>query len=155
MLKRVLLAIFIVISFPFTGSRAQNLVVRLQDGSDQTIPLSQLQKITFSGNDMVFCYATGSLQAYSLGTVEKLFFSNVSGLQKVQEPQLSFYVTKDGQLHIASLSENGSLVELFRTDGIRLKTVLVRSGESIDVSGFPRGLYLIRIDQHSTKFVRP
>jgi len=93
------------------------MVLRLQGGTDQTILLSSLQKITFSNSNLVLNYTSGSTQSYSFSNLEKLFFSPYTAVKNTVNSKADIFFNP-----------------------------------SIDMSGFPASIYLIRINNQILKF---
>jgi hypothetical protein len=133
--------------------QSQNMVLRLQGGTDQTIVLSNLQKITFSNNNLVLNYVSGSTQSYGFSTLEKLFFSPYSSYENIVVPKTDiFYNPSDNHIHFRNLTEGKYPVSVFRLDGVAVVSTTINNNESIDMSGFPASIYLIRINNQILKF---
>lgn len=136
-----------------TSMQAQNLVLRLQSGTDQTIPLNNLQKITFSNNNLVLNYVSGGTQAYGFSSLEKLFFSSSTALVETTKPSANIlFNSTDNQIHFRNLAEGRYPMAVYRTDGVTVFTKTISNNESVDMSGYPAGIYLIRIDNQVLKF---
>ena len=133
--------------------QAQNMVLRLQGGSDQTIPLSNLQKITFVNNNLVLNYVTGGTQSYGFSTLEKMFFSPYTYIKYTAAPKVDIlYNSSDNQVHFRNLTEGNYPVSILRYDGVTILKTTINNNESIDMSGFPASIYLIRINNQILKF---
>jgi len=133
--------------------QAQNMVLRLQGGSDQTIPLSNLQKITFSNNNLVLNYVSGGTQLYGLYSLEKIFFSPYTYMKKTYSPTSNiFFNPADNQIHFRNLSEGQYPVVVYQSDGRMVVNTTITSNESVDMSNFPSSIYLIRINNQTLKF---
>lgn len=136
-----------------TPMQAQNLVLRLQSGTDQTIPLNNLQKITFSNNNLVLNYVSGGTQAYGFSSLEKLFFSTSTAITEVTKSSANIlFSSTDNQIHFRNLSQGRYPLCIYRTDGVTVMSKTINNNESIDMSGYPAGIYLIRIDNQVLKF---
>ncbi|MCX6308886.1 MAG: T9SS type A sorting domain-containing protein [Bacteroidia bacterium] len=139
--------------FLASNLQAQNMVLRLQGGTDQTILLSNLQKITFSNNNMVLNYMTGNTQAYGLSSLEKLFFSTYTTFKNTKISQANIlFNPSDNQIHFRNLAEGHYPVSVFRTDGATVFSTTITNNESIDISGLPSNIYLVHINNQSLKF---
>lgn len=133
--------------------QAQNMVLKLQGGADQTILLSNVQKITFSGSNMVLNYVSGGTQSYGFSTLEKMYFSPITSLKKTSSSTSDILYNKtDNQIHFRNLSEGTYPVTVYRLDGRAVLNTTVSNYETIDMSGFPASIYLVRINNQILKF---
>lgn len=134
-------------------THAQNLVLRLQSGTDQTIPLNNLQKITFSNNNLILNYISGGTQSYGFSSLEKLYFSSYTAVRETTKPSTNIlYNSTDNQIHFRNLTEGKYPLRVYRTDGVTVLSKTISNNESIDMSGYPAGIYLIHIDNQVLKF---
>jgi len=129
------------------------MVLRLQGGTDQTIPLSNLQKITFSNNNLVLNYVSGSTQSYGFSNLEKLFFTPYTYLNNPAKANSDIlFNPSDNQVHFRNLPEGRYPVSVYRMDGVAVVSTTISNNESIDMSRFPASIYLIRINNQVLKF---
>lgn len=146
-----ILLVAILVATPLL--QAQNMVLRLQGGTDQTIPLSNLQKITFSNSNLVLNYVTGTTQSYGFSSLEKLFFSPYTSLKPSSTPKADIlYNATDNQVHFRNLPEGRYPVSVYRLDGVAVLNTVISNNESVDMSGYPASIYLIRINNQVLKF---
>jgi hypothetical protein len=146
----IVLTAFMLVS---TAASSQNMVLRLLGGTDQTIPLSNLQKITFSNNNLVLNYVSGEQQQYGFSSLEKLYFSPLTSIKNTEQPKTDiFFNSTDNQIHFRNLAEGSHLVSVYRTDGGLVVRKTVSNNESVDMNGYPSSIYLIRINNQTLKF---
>lgn len=151
--RHVYLLLLATVLFFIPDLQAQNMVLRLQGGTDQTIPLSNLQKITFSNNNLVLNYVTGGTQSYNFAILEKLFFTPYTSIKKtVISKSDIFFNPSDNQIHFRNLVEGTYRVSVFRMDGVPVISTTITNNESMDMSGFPSSIYFIRINNQTLKF---
>lgn len=154
-MKHTFASLFIVLAAfcfaPFL--QAQNMVIRLQSGADQTISLSNLQKITFSNSNLVLNYVSGETQSYGFSSLEKVYFSPYTAIKNASSPKSDiFFNPSDNQVHFRNLAEGANPVAVYRMDGVAVISTTISNNESIDMSGFPSSIYLIRINNQVLKF---
>jgi hypothetical protein len=138
---------------------AQKLVVRMNNGVENSEPLSSVQKLYFAGNQIVVDYFTGSDDNYLLSDVRKLYFDlNVS----VEEAQLSV----QGKLIVSPNPANNSItilgipkvpgrLSVYSIDGSMVISREISSDhETLDISNLPQGLYLVNVPGLTSKFVK-
>lgn len=154
-MKHTILSLFIVVAALgiATSIQAQNMVLRLQGGTDQTIPLSNLQKITFSNSNLVLNYVSGATQSYGFSSLEKLYFSPYTAIKKTISPKSDIlFNPSDNQIHFRNLAEGTYPVVVYRMDGVTVISTTISNNESIDMSRFPASIYLVRINNQVLKF---
>lgn len=146
----LLLAAILMLSPALT---AQNMILKLQGGTDQTIALNTLQKITFSNNNLVLNYVSGTTQSYGFSSLEKMYFSPLTSIKKntIAKSDILFNPS-DNQIHFRNLAEGSYLVNVYRTDGRAVVSKTITNNESIDMSGFPASIYLVRVNNQILKF---
>ena len=129
------------------------MVLKLQGGTEQSIQLNNLRKITFSGSNLVLNYVSGSTQTYGFSSLEKMYFNTLVTIQEVAQSNTDvFFNPSDNQIHFRNLGEGAHPVTIFRMDGKAVVSTNVQPGESVDMSGFPTSIYLVRIDNQVVKF---
>jgi hypothetical protein len=147
--------VIIAMSLPFAKVQAQNLILQMQNGADQSYSMSDLQKITFCDNNIVLNFQDGTSMPFGLSSLEKLYFSSTSPVKEIVVQQADiYYNTADHQLYIKNLPEGGSAVSVYRSDGREIIRTTVSGSGSIDVSPFPKSLYLVRVNNKVLKFVK-
>lgn len=136
-----------------TTLTAQNMILKMQGTADQTIALNTLQKITFSNNNLVLNYTSGTTQSYGFSSLQKMYFTPLTAIKNnVQAKADIFFNPSDNQVHFRNLPEGNHLVTIFRTDGRAVVSKTISNYESIDMSGFPASIYLIRVNNQIQKF---
>jgi len=151
--RHVFLLSLVAVLFLAPQLSAQNMVLRLQGGTEQTIVLSNLQKITFSGSNLVLNYVSGSTQSYGLSNLEQMYFGPSTSVKHTVQPSADiFFNSNDNQIHFRNLAEGAQRVAVYRMDGLAVVNRTVTNNETIDMSGFPASIYLIRINNQILKF---
>jgi hypothetical protein len=144
---------FVAALFLSPPLQAQNMVLRLQGGTEQTIHLSNLQKITFSGSNLVLNLTSGSTQSYGFSNLEKMYFTPLTSIKNtVQAKADIFFNPTDNEIHFRNLAAGAQRVVVYRMDGLALINTTVTNDETIDMSGYPASIYLIRINNQILKF---
>lgn len=153
MLRRLLPLFLTAMLFIATDLKAENLVLNFQGGSNQSIPLNTLQKITFSTNNLVLNFVTGGTQSYAFSNLAKMFFGTDTYIENTSYSKADiFFNPSDNQLNLRNLTEGKNKVAIYRIDGVAVLSTTITNNESIDMSGYPAGIYLIRINTQVLKF---
>jgi hypothetical protein len=90
-----------------------------------------------------------------VSSLEKLYFSSTSSVKEtvVQQADI-FYNASDDQLYFKDLPDGLSTVSIYRLDGRKIIQTQVSNEGSVDMSPFQHGLYLIRVNDKASKFVK-
>jgi len=160
MKKKILLVVILLFQgLIIPELNAQSLIIKFNDGSENTEPLDALQKLTFFSNNLVVNFISGSTDAYGLETIRKLYFnpvifigekdpSNTRDLGVYPNPGSTF-------ITVRGIPEGAGSVTFYGPDGRVVMTKEVTSGQAtIDVSRLQPGLYLLHALGHTAKFVR-
>jgi len=142
---------------------ADALLIHPTDGSSsESFALDNVQRITFSGNDIIVeTWRTASpdnnIEIYTLDYVSKITFGNVNS-NSIANPSATsldvlVYTTPAGEFIVESPISIKSLT-LFTIDGKILATQTQLVGTlratslqaSVNVSGLPSGVYILLID---------
>ena len=134
-----------------------SLVLRLADGAEPVWELSSVERISFSGNNMLIDVKTGATETFALSTVGKLYFSNsVNSIECIDtQTTESSLVTKIDAQTIKVHCKAGSSVELYRVDGCKVMNVFSESeGCAINISRLSKGVYVVKVANRVTKFIK-
>ncbi len=159
MLKKFTLIIFLLVAV-LTLVRAQSLYIKTKDGSVATKSLSNLERFTFSNNNLLINYLNGPIETYSLSNISKLSFK--SAVTGVDELSLSGTLTMkvypnpvSDIIYIQNAPESIYKLSIYRMTGSLVLTTQMNSGDkSIDVSFLQSGLYLLNVNGRTFKFVK-
>ncbi len=107
-----------------------NLQKRDASGTIESIDLSTFTAMTFNNGKLTLLNASSTVKTYTLSSLHKITFSGTStGIRELDAIQI-----------------NGP-VEVYTTTGIHVK-----SGDA-DLSGLPRGIYIVKMNGKSIKVV--
>jgi hypothetical protein len=161
MQSRLIIAIiiFFLVLASF-GLSAQKLVIRMDDGTEYDEPLSALQKLTFSQDELIVNFISGPGDAYPLSDIRKLYFNlAVSTDENTFAPghgPVVFPNPAGNFITVRGIPADAGFISIYRMDGapVLVKTVSADC-ESLDVTGLPSGLYLLKASGYTTKFIKP
>lgn len=143
----------------FSSMQAQILVIRFQDGTEQSESLGSIKTITFPSNELTLNFVTGMEQSFGLFRVNKLSFQNVTSDVNNLKPNCITTLVYDrttSSLRVNNASGPCTLASICNVNGSRVQATIVPTGDShIDVSGLKSGFYLVKIYNQVYKFVKP
>ena len=147
-LKTLLAALMLLIGMHATADNYAYLTIT-QTGSEQSVEVNQIDKITFDASDMVLHLTTGTEQRLPLASLEKMFFSQTSaGIATVSRSRSEMKV-EDGQLRLTV--DDGERITLYNTKGEQLFTT-TRSA-TYDMRQLGRGVYIVKMGQEARKLM--
>ncbi len=139
---------------------AQYLVVKFQDGSQETKEIGLLQNLKFPDNLLQLSYFSGSTESYDLSTVRTIylqqFLTAAEDFSLENSSEISVYPNPATQLiYLKNAPETEFLVSIYRMDGtLVLKKQITSQNEAINVGNLTDGLYLIKTNNQALKFIK-
>ncbi|MCU0370185.1 MAG: T9SS type A sorting domain-containing protein [Bacteroidales bacterium] len=153
----IILGLLVMVSLS-PGSYAQRLIIRLNDGNENSSQLNTVQKVYFSDNELVVDFISGLDDRYTLSDVRKIYFDPMVSVDEPcrDEHELVVYPNPAGDhISVQGIPGNGEKLMIFSMDGrLVISRDINADHEYIDINGLPAGLYLIHTSGSSTKFVR-
>lgn len=160
-LKVVITITFFV--FTIKSFHAQELFVKLKNGTTQQIALSTIRSITYSGNIMNVKLKNGSVQSWNVFDVAINSYRAITSVEEVKNMEKLFSLYPNPVAESLNLQfdfADGSEYEIEVHD--LMGSTVLRSGKtskglknlSVDVSGLPIGVYLCCLKSGSQIFTQ-
>lgn len=131
---------------------AQDMYVE-SNGNNTTISFSNFEKITFNGATVTILQTGGTENSYNMGDIDRIHFG-------YYQAGISENIHKDVIRHISNeeIEVNGnygSMLYLYDITGKQLScTYLKNSNTIISLSQYPKGIYIVKIDEQTYKIVK-
>jgi len=140
-------------------SRAQSTILEIQkwDNNNKKIDLNSFRKITFSNNDLVLNYLTKAPESIAKSDIRKLFFSEATGIKSIATDTklITVYPNPANDfITIKNIPEGRSLVSIYSITGSKITSLYVSGDEQINVSNLSKGLYLMKVNNQVSKFIK-
>ena len=138
---------------------AQSIVIKNNNGTENTDLLTSIRKFSFSNDQLKFNYKDDTSAFFELASIEKIHFLDVktavSGVSLIT-PELSLYPNPASNfLRFRNLTEENIPVLIYRFDGkLALQSHLSSAAASIDINAFSNGLYFVKINNQTLKFIK-
>ena len=150
MRKTYTLLLFLIASMPIM---AQQIFIE-KGTSRETIEFGNLKKITFNSTNVNILKTDGSTISASMGDIERIHFSNYSSIEdtEIAKEELFYYMSDDC---IAVNCNAGEIITVYSIIGKQLVCVRQKSDNGIiSIAHLPKGIYIIRINDQTAKFVK-
>ena len=150
MKKAYTLLLFLIIALP---SMAQQIFIE-KSGNTETIEFSKLDKITFNNTTVNISQTDGTTTSADMKDIERIHFSNYSSIDEigVQKENIFNYISNDC---IAINCNAGDILRIYNIIGNQLMCVRQKSANGIiSIANLPQGIYIIKINDQTAKFVK-
>lgn len=156
--KVYLLLLFLFLIFGLKELNSQSLVIRMHDGTENSELLSTIQKLSFPDGDLQVTFKSGAIDTYGLSTLQKLYFQTATS---VNEPVLThdriviWPNPANETITVEGIPGHAEQLFIYSQHGYLMLTKDITSGYVIlDIHRLSPGLYLLRVDGHSSKFIK-
>lgn len=151
--KRLKISAAIMLGLGLTGLQAQTMYVKQSTGTQTAYALSNIQKMIFSGGNVVVNKTDNSSEVYALIGLRYLKFtdltSSIEGTVSVESQMLNVYpnpVSNKLHIELSGTVQGGGMLSILNFEG---KTVLSQQIShaglhTLDISYMPKGIYLCR-----------
>jgi len=134
------------------------MTVKLYDGTEQNFTISENGKIYFSENNLMIEQEKGNPASIELSTVRKLTFNSslTSVIEKTIENNGIIIYPNPARdyLRIASSESEKMNIKIFSFDGTLMWQGETTISGEINVSHFPAGFYVIKVNEKNFKFCK-
>lgn len=150
MKKLYILLLFLMASLP---TMAQQIIVEKKADS-VTIDFNKLDKITFSGTTVKIAQTDGTTTEASMGEIDRIFFSGYNCINKL-EAQSEDFISYISDEDIAVNCNAGEIITIYNIIGKQLICVRQKADYGIiNIAQLPKGIYIIRTNDQTAKFVK-
>jgi hypothetical protein len=156
-MKKILLSMLFLFGLAFSGANAQTMYVRAVSGAQTAYPVANIQKLTFSGGNLVVTNTTGANGTYALAGNRYLNFTDLTLANTSNElVNNRFYVYPNpvtSVLHITNQAQAQPIshLEIFSLQGRLLfeQNPLDTNTAQVDVAILPQGMYFCKITSNN------
>lgn len=156
----ILLSLFFVV-IGIQTLKGQKLILKTKNGVENTKQLCTLNPITFSNNNLLLKCISGPAETYNLTTISKFYFkfaptgTEIIALNRDNQILSINPNPVNDVIYIQNAPEGISTVLIYRIDGVLvLKSQVTKESKGIQVEQLKKGLYLLRINNQTIKFLK-
>ena len=155
-LKILVVAMFVALLPSFAGAQT-NVLIKLSDGTQQSMTIATTGGITFSYDSVVNINSGSNVVSYNFSRINKIVFDHTNAINEATLATQSFRFypnpSKD-YITIETSDETSQNVTIYSSTGVVVHQGMYQSGEKIDVSNLARGFYIIKINTNALKMYK-
>lgn len=159
-MKKKYYLLFMVSAFAALTSHAQttNLLVKLKQGSDILIKSSELKTISFSGNFSNFLLTDKSTYSIANSNIMSMQFQTMIDALNPVNSNSAFKLYPNpttGIIYFNSLENKTNPLHIYALNGTEVFSgILSASVQSMDVSFLKQGVYIVRINNTTSRLIK-
>jgi hypothetical protein len=135
-----------------------NLIVKFKSGTQSVSVLSTVDRITFSGGNLLLKKTDASTSSLLLSDISRLTFGLYSAVTEITADPTGLAIYPSPVSHYVNLlnAPQGEIrIMIFGLDGTTLMNKKLNSGmRQVDISDLAKGLYLLKVNNTTFKFVK-
>ena len=155
---KLLLLIFIGLSGKQIQSQTISLEVKKWDGSNNSISLNTLRKITFSSGTTILNYQSGTNVSVVTSDIRKFMFSSFTGIDDIIFDANKLYLFPNPStdyISLRNLSGNELNIAIYSINGTELLNSKISNiNQQIDIRQLNKGIYLLKVNSKMLKFIK-
>jgi hypothetical protein len=130
-----------------------------RSGENRRVGVASIERITFTGNDLVMNYSDGNVERLDLLSIRKITFSGsplgIGVIGTANKIAVSFHA--ENQLLINNLPDGKHQLSVYSIAGVLVHRSVVDAASPavVHVSGIGKGVYIAFINNQAIKFVMP
>jgi len=152
-----LIFFYLVVSIHLLQAQ-NNLIVKFKTGTQSVSLLSTVDRITFWGGSLLLKKTDTSTSTLLLSDISRLTFGLYSAVNEITADQTGLAIYPSPATHYINLlnAPQGEIViMIFRLDGTTLMNKKLNHGmRQVDISDLAKGLYLMKVNNTTFKFVK-
>lgn len=152
------LLLILLIGIGTAHVHCQNLSLNIQkwDGSEKSVELNQLRKITFSGTNLTINYQLGTSESLETSLVRKMVFGPFTAVNNLFEDAGTVLIYPNPSadfIYFKNLPEGTNNIIVCSINGVQIMNV-TSDTKRIDLSRLTKGVYLVKINNQVLKFTK-
>lgn len=136
-IKSILAALLLMVC---TSMMADKYLTITSNGTNQSIPLPLVQKITFEEGYVVVSTSQGT-HSYPISILDKMTFTETGDAINALPEEAENLTYKDGTLAI----KGDGMLRVYNTSGALVSIANVKEGANVSLDGLPSGVYIVRM----------
>lgn len=123
------------------------------DGTTTSHAMSTNSKIYYSDTQL-FLKSDGETVSYNLSELRKAYFTIIDNTEEIDNQQLTIYPNPvKNILNIKNITDN-QLVTIYSISGAVMMRTIVSGEAAIDISELHSGMYVVKVGDYVSKFIK-
>ncbi len=154
--RGLLLAVFILGLFFRMAAQSTQIVVFLNDGTEQTYNMVDADRLYFEDNTKLVIEqgAYKNTVRIPLADIHKITCSETVSTEENSDLALNIFPNPVHDMLTFRNLQGKQTISLYAIDGRLMKTFEVSGNQSIDISELPIGLYLVKTQTQTLKMIK-
>ena len=154
--RGLLLAAFIFGLFFRLAAQSTQIVVFLNDGTEQTYDMVEADRLYFEDNTKLVIEqgAYKNTVTIPLADIRKITCSETENTTENTDLALSIFPNPVHDVLTIRNLQGKQTISIYALDGRRMKTIEVTGNQSNDISDLPIGLYLVKTPAQTLKMIK-
>ncbi len=149
--------LLLLLALGWTGMYASTkLITKLNNNSSFDENLSDIRKWTFTTNNQINFIGNNNSSIYTdaVTDIDIMYFEGVAtNLQTTTSSELFFYPNPaTDYIYLKNLGNEMASLAIYRIDGVKMMSQTQSTNEAINISSFPSGFYLLKVNNKIFKF---
>lgn len=145
--------IFLLILTTAIPAMSQQMIVE-KGSNSESIDFANLDKITFSGSTVKIVQSDGTTSQAAMGDITRIRFSNYSNIGHAGNTKENLLERVSNE-EIAINCDAGAIVSIYDTTGSQRICMRLKSDNgTISIAHLPKGIYIIKVDNRTAKFLK-
>ena len=143
-----------ILLFSVLPAAAQQMLVDKGTQNPEIIKLDDFEKITFNGTTVNIHLNDGNTSSSPMGDIARIKFGDFTSIDNAGRAttELVTYISAD---EIAINCEAGTKVTIFNVIGSQILTTRLKAyGGTISIANLPKGIYIVKAGDRTTKIVK-
>ena len=151
-MKKSLTILFFAIAVTLPAA-AQQMLVEKSGYENEILSRENLKQITFEDATVVIEQIDGKVSNTSMDDISRIYFGDFNSIDNISHgKELLEYVSSD---EIAVNCTAGTVVTIYSVTGMQVMSVrLDADGGHISIAGLAQGIYIVKAEERTAKFVR-
>ncbi len=141
--KNILAALLLMVS---SSMMAEECLTITCNGTDESISLPTIQRITFEDNYLKVTTTDGAFLC-PLSAVEKIYFSDSADAIETLPEQEENLTYQDGKLTV----KGDGFLRIYSANGALVNLAKVKEGANVNLNNLPAGVYIVSMGDKTIK----
>ena len=151
-MKKILLTWMMLASAFALQAEDNHLYIQPNAGENLSWSVPSLQKMTFQNGNLVLTMKNGTSSYTPIMSIERIYIGTPSEIQGIEEVDNAPLYSWDGETLILN-AQSGAQVRVYNVAGAVVKQERL-TGNSINLRGLAKGLYVVNVDGHIFKTIK-